>query len=243
MTGIRRTTIKPRALGLADSRMLRTMSTAQVDPYYANTSLLLNMQGANNGTTFKDNSKNDLAVTANGTAKTITSQARFGVSSLLLDGSSTCYLSTATSSEFAITGDFTVELSIYIDTTGSSNYTLLHVNAGAAQGLHLYYSSSRLLIDNGLVASYTGPSGFLPASTWLDLAICKIGTILYISKGSVVSDAITAQDYGTPNRCQVGRYSTGSITNNAAAKIGYVRVTKGVSRLIYPVATALLPAR
>jgi hypothetical protein len=214
-----------------------------VDPYRSSTSLLLNMQGANNSTTIIDESKNAFAITANGNAKLSTTRARYGVSSLLLDGTSGAYLSTGTSSEFALTADWTVELSAYVNTTSAANYTMLHINAGGNNGIHLYYFNTQLRVDNGLAADYDSAAGVMPSSTWVDIALCKVGTSLAILKNGAVLTIRTAQSYGTPDRVQVGRFSTGGSTNNANANIGNVRITKGVSRLVYPVLTAAFPVR
>ena len=79
------------------------------DEYFYSNSLLLHMDGANNSTTFTDNSINNFTPTVFGNAKISTAQSVFGGSSLLLDGS-VDYLSYASNANFDYgTDDFTIE--------------------------------------------------------------------------------------------------------------------------------------
>lgn len=79
------------------------------DPYYANVSLLLPMNGANNGTVFTDYSATPKTITRYGDAKTVTAQSQYYGSSGYFDGSGD-YLATPNSADFNFgTGDFTIE--------------------------------------------------------------------------------------------------------------------------------------
>ena len=78
------------------------------DPHYANVSLLLHGDGADNGTVFTDNSHSPKTVTAYGNAKTSTAQSKFGGSSIFFDGNGD-YLVSPSNSAFQFgTGDFTI---------------------------------------------------------------------------------------------------------------------------------------
>jgi hypothetical protein len=199
------------------------------DPYWDNVALLLHMDGSNGSTTFSDSSKNAIAITANGNAQISTAQSRYGGSSLLLDGTGDS-LSTATSSLFAITGNFFVEFDVYINTTSSANYALAHVNAGGSNGLHIYYSGNTLKVDNGLNAAYSGSANLLPSSAWRNVAVGKSGSTLYTFVEGTLVDTRTAQSYGTPDRVQIGRFSTGGITNDGNCYIDEFRLTNNVCR-------------
>jgi hypothetical protein len=240
--GIRRTTTTARGLALSSSR-LPVAEGGAIDAFRSSVSLLCPFDGANNSTTITDLSPSPVACTANGNAKLSTAQARFGPSSLLLDGTSGCYVSTATSSAFAISSDFSVEFSVYLNTTGESRFTLLHINAGGAQGFHVYHSGTRLLVDNGLAADFDSGSGFLSASAWTDVQLLKRGPTLYILTGGSVINIRNATDYGTPDRCQIGRYSTGGVTDNADCYLDNLRINKGASRLVYPATGFAFPTR
>ncbi|MEI6032427.1 MAG: LamG-like jellyroll fold domain-containing protein [Synechococcaceae cyanobacterium ELA739] len=187
------------------------------------------MDGSNGSTTFTDSSSNAVSVTAYGNAQISTAQSKFGGASGLFDGTGD-YLVTATSSLFAITGDFFVEFFAYINATSSANYTMAHVNAGSNNGLHIYYFENTLRVDNGVAADYSGTTNLLPSSTWKHIAVGKAGSTLYIFvDGSLVSTR-TAQGYGTPDRVQVGRFLTGGATNDCDCYIDELRVTVGVCR-------------
>jgi hypothetical protein len=220
--------------------LVPTTSPAPVapDPNFADVSLLLPLNGTNGSTTFTDASTNAFAITGFGNAQISTAQSRWGGSSLLLDGTGD-YLVSATSSEFAITGDWSVEfwyraisLPAFNPGNNSGTTTLLHVHAGGAQGLHVYTNGTALLVDNGLVADYSTSQGFLSTGVWYFIAIVKSGTTytLSLDGSSVVTN--TAQSYGTPDRCQVGRYSTGGTTGDAHGYYQDVRITNGVARTI-----------
>jgi hypothetical protein len=60
--------------------------SSNLDPYFANVSLLLHMDGSSGSTTFTDSSGTPKTVTAGGGAAISTSQSKFGGASLSLDG-------------------------------------------------------------------------------------------------------------------------------------------------------------
>jgi hypothetical protein len=95
--------------------------TPQTTPYYgplsggndAATKFLFHADGANGSTSFVDSSAGRIEphpLTASGTAQISTAQSKFGGSSLRLDGSTNCRVSTPYSSDFDVhLGDFTIE--------------------------------------------------------------------------------------------------------------------------------------
>jgi hypothetical protein len=84
------------------------------DPYWDNVSLLLNMNGENDGTTFTDLSKNSHSITTNN-LKTSTAQKKFGTASALFTGTvwneSRLILPESTTWDFG-SQDFTLEFFI-----------------------------------------------------------------------------------------------------------------------------------
>jgi hypothetical protein len=75
----------------------------------SNTKLLLQMNGADDGTVFTDSSANSHVVTVSGNTVTKTAEKKFGTSSAYFDGTGD-YLSIPDSSDWAFgTGDFTIE--------------------------------------------------------------------------------------------------------------------------------------
>jgi hypothetical protein len=87
----------------------RRLPVGAADPNFANVSLLLHMDGANNSTTFIDSSSSAKTVTANGDAKISTALSKFGGASGLFDGAGD-FLSVPSSADFDYgSGDFTIE--------------------------------------------------------------------------------------------------------------------------------------
>jgi hypothetical protein len=156
------------------------------DPFYANTMLLLRMDGTNGSTTFTDSSPTPKAVTAVGNAQISTAQSKFGGASLLLDGNGD-YLSFPTSTDFAPgTGDFTVECWVRFASVASragfantmnsifgANTT--HWHWGYIPGTGLY------LGQHGLV-SYATAAWTPTANIWYSVAAVRASGIvrLYI---------------------------------------------------------------
>jgi hypothetical protein len=90
------------------------------DPYWANVSLLLHMNGSNGSTTFTDSSSNAFSVTANGNAQISTAQSKFDGSSGLFDGSGDCLTIPYNSAFDFGTGAFTVEGQFFLNTVSGN---------------------------------------------------------------------------------------------------------------------------
>lgn len=102
--------------------------SAGADPYFANVSLLLHMDGSNNGTTFTDSSSIGHTVTRVNTV-TSTTQSKFGGSSAYFDGNS--YLSLASHSSLDLgTADFTIEFWAYCSEQPNTYPTYLASQGG-----------------------------------------------------------------------------------------------------------------
>ena len=156
------------------------------DPYIANVSLLLHMNGSNGSTTFTDNSSNALTVTANGNAQISTAQSKFGGASGYFDGTGD-YLTSAWSNtlEFG-SGDFTIELWAYIVGGNvllcwSADYHYgITYNYGGATGNKIgVWASSNGTSWNIFNADGGGngiSTGTITTSTWTHVALCRSGT-------------------------------------------------------------------
>jgi hypothetical protein len=92
------------------------------DPYASNVTLLLHCDGANNSTTFTDDSPFHHAVTANGNAKIVTSGSDLGGAAGFFDGTGDYLSIPANSSAFNIRpGDFTLETGLRIAANSPSD--------------------------------------------------------------------------------------------------------------------------
>ena len=200
------------------------------DPHYANVSLLLHGDGADNGTVFTDNSPSPKTVTTYGNAKTSTAQSKFGGSSIFFDGNGD-YLVSPSNSAFQFgTGDFTIEAWVYIPTGISGSYAAIcDIRSGpSGSGAVLFkLNSSRQLGYYG--ATETNTTATVPLSTWTHVAISRSSgtTRLFISGD--LSATVADGDNKSINGCYIGRVHD----NVHPAFSGYIdelRITKGVAR-------------
>lgn len=202
----------------------------QRDPHYANVSLLLHGDGADNGTVFTDNSPSPKTVTAYGDAKTSTAQSKFGGTSIFFDGNGD-YLVSPSNSAFQFgTGDFTIEAWVYIPTGISGSYAAICDIRSSPYGngaVLFKLNSSRQLGYYG--ATETNTTATVPLSTWTHVAISRSSgtTRLFISGD--LSATVADGDNKSINGCYIGR-----VYDNAhPAFSGYIdelRITKGVAR-------------
>jgi hypothetical protein len=99
------------------------------DAYYANTVLLLHMDGTSASTAFMDSSNNGRTVTAAGDAKASTAQSKFGGASAYFDGSGDYLSSPANAAAFSPgTGDITIDGWFYLTNVGAGVTNLFGVD-------------------------------------------------------------------------------------------------------------------
>jgi hypothetical protein len=223
------------------------------DPYFANVSLLLKADGANNSTSIIDSSPNNLTVSRFGETKISTVNSKYGSSSIFFDGNGD-YLTVPSSNNLNFgTGSFTIEM--WINPTIASNTQQKYLFGKRANGTavkwmlsymdyinntsvvnkyRLYFFASFNGTSWGISKSFVG-SQYINPNVWTHLAYVRngsdwkvyingIGYSLGTSSGSISFDA-SAFGIGT---------NTGgapSVANSAYR--GYIddlRVTKGVAR-------------
>jgi hypothetical protein len=202
------------------------------DPDFASVSLLLHMNGSNGSTTFSDSSNNSLVSTAT-SAVVSTAQSRFGGASGSFNGS-TAFLTVnpGGSSPFNLgTGDFTVELSVFISSGQIQSFPIIFSHgAGATNyGVIADTSLATLSFFYGSTRQYVALGGFA-YDTWTNLAISRSGATLSVFKNGVVqsSQAVSAQ-LGDSSAMTVGAEVGGS-QNKFKGYVDEFRVTKGVAR-------------
>jgi hypothetical protein len=202
--------------------------------------LAIPMDGANNGTTFTDESANirgsgtAKAITRNGDTKTLTAQSKYYGSSGYFDGSGD-YLSLASSADFAFgTADFAIECWVYFNAL-DSNTTVLRMDSGngfngilfchGSNAVYITSSGSSWNIINGSV--FTG----LTTGTWTHLALTRSGSTFrgFVNGTVVFTVTSSASIYQSSPIARIGcANSDGSFAMN-----GYIqdlRIYKGVAK-------------
>ena len=204
-------------------------ATAASDPYWANVSALLHMQGANNGTTFTDSSSNALTCTALGNAKTTTADFKWGNSCGIFDGS-TDYLTIAASAGFNFgTGNWTIEMWINWASV-SGQQTLIDIGNGSTN-LRIDSGNTVYSLDDGGVLVINAASiSTLSAGQWYHVALVRNSTArtLYIDGTSVASGTRSGSSGSSSVTTKVGARNDGALAFNG--KMQDLRVTKAVAR-------------
>lgn len=156
-------------------------AAAGSDPYWNNVVALLHMDGANNSTAFVDSSPLAANWVAAGAAKISTAQSKFGGSSLFAPGATDLIRPPASlpASTFAFgTGDFTIEMWIYMLGTEANNQILYDGRGSGSSGVPLIYMSpaaTGLFWADG-ATTLIGVSGLSLIGAWHHVACTKNGT-------------------------------------------------------------------
>lgn len=212
------------------------------DPNFANVSLLLHGDGANASTTFKDNSRNNFAVSVGGGAKLSTTQFKFGSASMSFSALGD-YLTVANNTAFDLSGDFTIEAWIYPNgaNTGSaicikrtSNIVAAAYNMGIGQSGGSYYlgfSGSTNGFSWNVNPSFTNGTQAMAPNSWHHVAACKSGTTITTYVNGVADLVLT----GIGNLATTADNLTigANDTTGGSYFPGYIddfRITKGVAR-------------
>ena len=219
------------ASGLWDLEEQKTAKVAGIwpstggDPYWANVSLLLHMDGSNGSTTFTDSSSNTLAVTATGNVQISTAHSKFGGSSAYFDGiGDRLDTGTGLAPLQMGTGDFTVEAFIR-PTSSVSGYKGL-IGLASSYVETLYILSGQLVWYNSGTAA-----GTIAVDTWYHVAVSRQGTSLRVFIDGVLVDTSTNSTDITNYGARFTAGDSGFRANeNFQGWMDELRITKGISR-------------
>ena len=214
----------------------QVLTTAATDPDFSSVSVLLHMEGSNNGTTFTDSSGNSLAVTANGDAKTSTAQAKFGAASCYLDGTGDSLTITDSGSVLTHgTGDFTAEVWFYSadNATNIANSGTLFSGPSGSLLLRWVVTSGGGISVGKVGTGYFGQflTGSLPAQdAWHHIAVARDNTSLRV----YVDGNLEFTDSGNTSDLSAAVNTLGiNQSSQSLPWTGYMddfRLTKGVCR-------------
>lgn len=201
--------------------------SSYVDPYFSSVSLLLHMNGVDNGTSFPDNSVNNYTVTPNGGAITSTAQFKFGTASYL--GGSGRYLTVSTdNTAFAFgTGDFTIEF--WIRPTAFSTQQNLIVFSNIANSAIIVATNGTCSYQLGNINRLTSTA--ISTNTWSHIAISRASGIsrMFLNGSLMGTYTDTTNFLSTGTLWQIGGAGSPLIGN-----LDDLRVTKGVGRYVNP---------
>lgn len=205
-----------------------TVSAAETDPYFADVSLLLHMDGTNASTTFTDSSTNALTVTATSIAQISTAQPRFGTGALYTTRSGGT-LSLPATDLLQLTGDFTIEFWVYaiqdrgylFKLSGTLDRIEINQNTAAEVGANAY----KIYMRNNDVELFDNVAVGLAQATYRHIAITRSGTSMRLFGGGTLYS--TASHSSTVTLTAI---SGAGQEGNFDGYIDEVRITKGVAR-------------
>lgn len=219
-------------------------SSPPTDPYFADVSLLLHMEGADESTTFTDSSDIGHTVTAAGNAQIDTSTSPYasGTSCGLFDGTGD-YLEIADDSSLDFgTGDFTVEGWVRAASFASVPF-LWHkfgAGSGANAGWFIEIDASNIYAGKGVAsagADYAAFACSLSTGVWYYIAITRTGNTLECFLGGTSLGVFTpggggiAGNFDNTSPMVLGGGGASFFTsNNLNGQLADWRVTKGVRR-------------
>jgi hypothetical protein len=190
-----------------------------------NTKLLLNYT---NGAIFDNAMMNDLET--GGNAQISTSVVKYGTGSLAFDGTGDYLLSTGTQNATFGTGDFTIEMWLYSNTTSPSFQGVMdsRPSGGASANAFLIYMASGGTLyyfsNSSNIVSYSSIS----TNTWTHVAITRSSSSLRLFiNGTISGSAVSNTTNLTETQIIVGNTYDNFYLN------GYIddlRITKGYAR-------------
>lgn len=218
-------------------------AAAATDPSFANVSILLPMNGANNGTSFPDASVNNLTVSRGGASPPITTTSLSKWNGSCAEFHSTDNdLHWAASSLFSYPGDFSIEGWYYFTSANTgANYLFDH----ATNGLRLIVTQSSGLVQlyqSGMIID-TGSTAWT-LNTWFFIQVVRSGSTVTIGRdGSTYATATNSSTLGSATGNGLGNFTLGNYGNSGFGfrnNMQDFRITKGVARSI-AVPTAAFP--
>ena len=196
------------------------------DSYYNNVSLLLHFDGADNSTTFTDDSPSPKTITVYGNAHIETDKSKFGLASGAFDGAGD-YL-TVPRAALTFVGDFTIECWVYV-TTASTYVPILDGRTTPGYSdfeLGLYPNKLDIVMGGSrLTATATMTTG-----AWHHIAVSRASGVVRLFTDGVVNTGTWSYSTNiTPvaTNVRIGGNIDGYYLN------GYLddlRVTPGVAR-------------
>lgn len=209
---------------------------AIVDPFYSNTSLLIN----SDTTTLDDQSPVVKTITKVGNADVSFLNSKAGLGSIYFDGTGD-YLTIPDSSTFDLgTGDFTLECWYYpLSVSGAAGFRGLisqRTNANVDHAFSLFVNQNNagfgfaFTLDGSTNnEQYFGSA--LTVNTWYHVAVSRVGANLYFAVNGAITAATGSASaiFNSSQPIQIGRLGTYT-GGDLHGYLDSIRVTKGTAR-------------
>lgn len=201
------------------------------DEHYLSVSTFLSFDGINGSTLFTDATGN-VTWSANGNASISTSSPYNGTGSLVLDGNGD-WINTTNNSAAPGSGDFTLEMWVYLDAANNTVQGLYsnHNDANGLDKFFIYINNTNKMSVVAYEGNWAGePAVTFPAQQWTHVAVSRVsGTLRLFQGGQIVGQVTNTQNFSR-NIVTIGRVYTDLPGASLAGKIDLFRITKGVGR-------------
>ena len=199
--------------------------------------LAVPMNGANNGTTFTDESANikgsgsAKTITNNGSIPTLTVQSKFYGSSAYISNAATQSLTFGNyGTDFQFTGDFTIECWVYPTTSGATDGSIFVLQSGGTFFAFNFDPGTQFNIYNNSGSPSWSPSvSSVITGQWNHLAFVRSGSTQQIFVNGVSIGTNTASGtlgYASADFARIGGGASGALNSY----IQDFRVYKGVAK-------------
>ena len=219
-----------------------TLETPAEDSSWSNVSFLASLEGVDGDVVYTSDDSAGRVATFFGTAALDDAQAKFGSTSLLLDGNSD-YITFPTSTDFDFAADdFTVECWVMLNDANNIEYYVSHYDSAISLARHWAFGydgvadTMQFLTSTDGIAVTTISSSTYVATTgvWIHFAACRVGGNLrmYADGVEYYNTANTTNiHYTTGTQLDIGALHGGSgLTHWTDGWIDEVRITKGIGR-------------
>lgn len=215
----------------------RSASGVGNDPYLSNVVAMLHFDGvADTSQTITDSSPRANTFTAfpASGAQVDTAEKKFGSGSCLFGPVDPHYLRGTATTDWQLTGAFTLEFWVYLNAYGTSGVMFAsQMNGGAAGGFEFFASTNGTIQWNrsNVVTEFASTTGQMTTGGWTFLSVCwnestyflhKDGTLLKSQTSSTAPALVTGD-------LRIGNYISNS-NYNMNGWIDEFRLTKGVCR-------------
>jgi hypothetical protein len=182
------------------------------------------MDGTNGSTTFIDSCPNPKTITPYGSPQIKTAVSKFGGSSVYL--SSGNYLKVSAHPDLNVgTGDYTIDLNIYLTVVNSDNYFYDAFNTTNKNAIE-YASGNLIYYAAGARLFYQACS--IVANTWYHIEITRKSGIVYLFlNGALLASVTSTTDHSVYDDIVLGAYGGVKTTAPMNGYIDEFRIIKG----------------
>jgi hypothetical protein len=225
---VRTSRLKEDSFGLQGFQLKRLTRLATGDLFFDNVVLLSSFSGINGTNNFVDRSKYARTISITRDAPVFSSaQARYGATSLLLNGSSELSTSSTTGVGFG-SGDYTIEFDLYY--TGGNGYVCFGIFNGVYYGLT--NGTKYQMIWNGSSVQLSGNTQ-LTNNVWQHHAVSmQAGVLRLFLNGALTATGSWSGSRGADFGAAIG--ATGGGSQYTTGYMANLRVTSGVGRYNAP---------